>query len=104
MSKYRAIRTEIDGIQFASRAEAHRYGELRLLERSGIISGLSLQPKFPMIVNGAKVCTYIADFSYIEKAGKLCIEDVKGMKTPVYRLKFKLFHALYPMLRITEII
>ncbi len=103
VSKYRAIRTEIDGIVFASKKEAARYAELKMLERSGYITQLVLQPKFPLLSNGQKIGSYIADFAYITKDSKQVIEDVKGMKTPVYRLKFKLFHACYPQLRITEI-
>ncbi len=103
MSKYKAIRTEIDGITFASKAEASRYQELKMLQAVGYISGLILQPRFPIIVDGKKICTYVADFSYQDSNLRHVIEDVKGMKTPVYNLKAKLFHALYPMLRITEV-
>ncbi len=102
-SKYRAIRTTVDGVTFASKAEAARYSELKLLERSGYITGLILQPRFPLIVDGKKICSYVADFGYQDKSNRHVIEDVKGVQTPVYKLKSKLFHALFPMLRITEI-
>ncbi len=103
MSKYRSVKTVVDGLTFDSKAEASHYGSLKLLQRSGVISGLSMQPRFPMVVEGKKICTYVADFSFLDRDGKLNIHDVKGVKTPVYRLKYKLFHALYPDLRITEI-
>lgn len=45
-NKYNAKKTIIDGIEFDSRTEAKRYGELKILERGGIISGLTLQPRF----------------------------------------------------------
>ena len=45
-SKYGAIRTTVDGVTFASKAEARRYAELKLLEQAGEIKGLELQPKF----------------------------------------------------------
>lgn len=93
--KYRAIPTEVDGIRFSSRKEARRYSELKLMERAGEISGLSLQPKFPIIINGVKVCTYIADFDYLIQSGERRIEDVKGMKTPIYNLKKKLMRAVH---------
>ena len=84
-SKYNAIITAIDGIKFASRAEARRYQELKLAERAGEISLLSLQPKFELTVNNVHVCNYVADFRYVEvDTGKIFIEDVKGMKTQVY--------------------
>jgi hypothetical protein len=95
MSKYNAVKTEVDGFIFASKAEARRYSELALFEKSGEIFSLELQPKFPLVVNGEKIGTYIADFRYETKTGDIVIEDVKGMKTPVYKLKKKLVHALY---------
>jgi hypothetical protein len=94
MSKYRAIKTEVDGITFASKKEAKRYQELRLLEKAGVIQDLRLQPKFEISVNGEHICDYIGDFNYVEN-GKVVIEDTKGVRTPVYRLKKKLVHALY---------
>ncbi len=67
------------------------------MEKAQLIRNLELQPRFPLIVNGTKVCTYIADFTYFERTGRV-IEDVKSKptKTPVYRLKIKLFRALDP--------
>lgn len=94
-TKYRAQRTEYNGISFASKAEAKRYGELWLLSRSGIISNLTLQPRFPFIVNETKVCDYIGDFRYVED-GKDVVEDVKGFPTETSLLKMKFFRVLYP--------
>lgn len=102
-SKYAAIRTEVNGIMFASKREAKRYSELCLLERAGEIASIELQPKFPCVVNGQKVCTYIADFAYLNSQGSRIVEDVKGFKTPMYRLKKKLVEALYPNVKIVEI-
>lgn len=94
MSKYHAIRTDVDGISFSSRKEANRYCELKLLQQVGVIYNLELQPKFPLVVNGKKIGVYIADFSYVEN-GNLITEDVKGILTPVYKLKKNLVQALY---------
>lgn len=101
-SKYRAVAVWVDGIRFASRAEARRYGQLMLLQKLGEISGLELQPKFPITIGGTLVCSYVADFAYFDKE-KRVIEDVKGMKTPVYRLKKKLVEAMYPGVVIVEV-
>lgn len=102
-SKYGAAPTVIDGFRFASKAEARRYSELLLLQRAGEISELELQPPFPLVVNGVKVATYIADFRYRCKyTDPLIVEDVKGMSTPVYRLKKKLVLALHGV-EITEV-
>lgn len=94
MTKYHAIKTVVDGITFASKAEAARYQELKLLERTGAIAELITQPVFHLVVNGHKIGKYIADFQYYEN-GKIITEDVKGVKTPVYNLKKKLVKALY---------
>jgi len=94
MTKYKAIKTEVDGIMFASKKEAMRYKELKFLRGEYRISDLTLQPKFPVEICGKKICTYVADFLYYENGEKI-IEDVKGVKTPVYRLKKKLVEAIY---------
>lgn len=93
-SKYGNVKTEVDGIVFDSKAEAKRYGELKLLLRSGDIQSLVWQPKLPIVVNGIKVATYIADFTYFDmrKPGHV-FEDVKGVRTAVYKLKKKLVKA-----------
>lgn len=96
-SKYKAVRTEVDGISFASRKEARRYGELKLMQDHDQIAGLTLQPRFPIVVNGVKICTYVADFQYFDtwNGNKVVIEDVKGVKTPIYNLKRKLMRAVH---------
>ena len=92
--KFNAHRTEVDGITFDSKKEALRYMELKILSKTGHISELILQPEYPMIVNGHKVCAYRADFRYVEN-GKTVVEDCKGMRTPIYQLKKKLLLACY---------
>lgn len=95
-SKYHNKKTEVDGITFDSKKEANRYQELLLLERACQIVDLELQPNFKLIVNGIKVGSYRGDFRYKDAlTGNTVIEDVKGMKTPVYNLKRKLVKALY---------
>ena len=92
-SKYGAIRTEVDGIKFASKREAKRYGELKLLERAGKIHNLTVQPRFDLVVHGTNICTYVGDFRYLEDGW--IVEDVKGVRTSVYRIKAKLMLACH---------
>jgi hypothetical protein len=101
VTKYRAKPVTIDGIRFASQAEARRYGHLKIMQGIGHIEGLVVHPRFPISVNGKKVCVYEADFEYRVGANRV-IEDVKGVATPVYRLKKKLLSALYGI-EITEV-
>lgn len=95
-SKYGNIRTVVDGVNFASRAEAKRYQELKLLERGGEIHSLVLQPRYKLRgKNGNVVCTYVGDFQYADRRqgndGHYVVEDVKGVKTDAFRIKAALF-------------
>lgn len=91
-NKYRAVKTVVDGIRFDSKAEAKRYGELKLLEKAGKIISLAVHPKYDLTVNGVLIATYKADFSYqqLRAAYTLtqacqwwqeCVEDVKSAPT-----------------------
>jgi hypothetical protein len=97
-NKYHAIKCEIDGYIFASKREARRYSELKLLYNAGEIFDLQLQPKFEIKVNKVHIGWYIADFQYETEDGDVIVEDVKSAATrkiPLYRLKKKLVEALY---------
>lgn len=94
--KYQAKPQRIDGHYFPSKAEAERYLVLKEKEAKGLIVNLELQPKFPLAVNGIVVATYIADFRYVDvESDAVRIEDVKGVLTPVYRMKKKMMKAQY---------
>lgn len=107
-NKYHARKVTVDGITFDSLSEARRYGELRLLERAGEIQDLKVHVKFPLEVNDQLICSYVADFVYLQLHPRRAVfEDVKGgrtggTRTAVYRLKRKLFKAIYG-LDITEV-
>ena len=92
-SKYHNQKTIIDGIYFDSKKEAIRYQELKLLERCGEIENLQLQQPFVLIPKSkyGRAIKYIADFTYTDKQkGEWIVEDTKGIKTDVYRLKKRL--------------
>lgn len=104
MTKYGAKKVELDGYTFDSRAEANRYSQLKLLERARAIKSLAVHPKYPLRAsNGNTVCVYEADFAYVE-GSQFVAEDVKGVATPMFRLKAKWFRECYPGvdLRITD--
>ena len=94
MSKYGNKKIVIDGYKFDSLAEGRRYGKLKILELRGDISKLEIHPRFDLHVNSKKICAYVADFQYIESGIKI-VEDVKGVKTAVYRIKNKMMMAEY---------
>ncbi len=101
MNKYRARRVELDGYLFDSQAEARRYGELLLLERAGEIADLELQPEFVLLEDfeheGRRVrgIRYRADFRYLDKTGRVIVEDVKGHRTKEFLLKWKILLFRY---------
>lgn len=93
-SKYHNKICEFDGKKFDSKKELDRYLELILMIRSGDIKYLELQPRFRIEINGKKICDYYADFRYFDtKKNRYVVEDVKGMKTDVYKIKKKLVEA-----------
>lgn len=97
-NKFNAIRTTVDGIIFASRREAKRYAELKLMERAGEIESLECQPSFRIEVSGIRICDYRADFKYLDKrTGEWITEDVKSKATmtPVFKIKARLLRACH---------
>jgi hypothetical protein len=108
-SKYNTVRTEFDGIKFASKKEAEYYKNLLLLKQAGEVIDIKLQPEFELqegyIKDGAKIrpIKYIADFLVVYKDGHIEIIDTKGYrKDKVYLLKKKLFHYKFKGLTIKE--
>ena len=100
-NKYGARKVEINGHTFDSAAEGRRYQELRLLEKAGEISNLRVHPKYELQqsfkIDGDHYAAiaYEADFTYHDSDGTIVVEDVKGVETPVYKLKKKLFLYKY---------
>lgn len=90
----------IDGFTFDSKKEATRYLVLRDMRRRGEVSDLELQVRFELSLTGIdgsrhKIADYVADFCYDLPDGTPVVEDVKGFRTDVYRLKRKLMLAIY---------
>jgi hypothetical protein len=95
--KYRNRKTTVGGIEFDSKREAERWSELLAMQAAGLIAGLRRQVRFPLVVNGQRVCAYVADFVYV-MGGRRVVEDVKSEFTrrlPVYRIKRKLMFACH---------
>jgi hypothetical protein len=97
--KFGAVRTEVDNISFASKKEARRYGELKILETAGKIACLELQPEYEMHgIHGDKVGVYTADYRYLDlETGETVVEDVKSKatRTTAYRLRKRMVEAEY---------
>ena len=98
-NKYGAKKTTVDGITFDSKWEAQRWGELQAMERGGLVRDLERQVSYDIIVNGEKICRYIADFRYktVDDDGstKEVVEDAKGFETADFKIKKKLMKAVH---------
>ena len=113
-SKHKNIPTIVDGLRFDSKREAARWQQLKLLQRAGKITELERQVVFelaPSVKYSDKRPTrpirYIADFAYlavveaptvIAPSGKVfryTVEDSKGMRTPVYKIKRHLMLSVH---------
>lgn len=97
--KFNAKRTEIDKIKFSSQKEARRYRELCQLQQTGDV--LFFLRQTPFHLKGDPPIKYVDDFTVFWKDGTVTFEDVKGMKTDVYRLKKNMVEDQYPI-TITE--
>lgn len=95
-SKYNNRKTFIDGIAFDSRKEASRYQILKEAEKAREIENLRLQVRFELIPKHGKnrPIYYIADFVYL-KEGREIVEDCKGYRTDIYKMKKKIFEWRY---------
>ena len=100
----------VEGISFDSKKEGKRYSELKILENAGLIKDLELQKVFelqPAFKKNGKTyrkITYKADFCYFDNhLNKYIVEDTKGFKTEVYKIKKKMFEYKFPDLELLEV-
>ena len=91
MTKYGNTKIPTTEGTFDSKRELTRWRELQMLEKAGEIHNLRRQVKFELIpkVGKNRATHYIADFVY-KRDGETVIEDAKGYRTEVYKLKRKL--------------
>lgn len=111
-TKYGNRKIIVDGILFDSEREANRWCELLLLLRAGAIRNLRRQVRFELIPaqreNGKlieRAVRYVADFAYEQRKGETwekVVEDAKGCRTEVYRIKKKLMLYVHGI-RIVEV-
>jgi len=97
ITKYRNRRVYVDGQTFDSKKECDRWRYLCMAQQAGEIKDLKRQVKFELNVNGQRICSYIADHTYVRK-GVCVVEDVKSpatRKNRAYRIKAKLLKAVF---------
>ena len=83
---------------YASKRESRRAAELKIAALKGSITDLREQVRFELVPKQVdeqtgkcleRACHYVADFTYVQDE-RLVVEDCKGFRTDVYRLKKKL--------------
>lgn len=94
--KYGARKTTYKGVVYDSQREADYAAELDLRVRAGELTEWKRQVPIPLVVNGAKIATYYIDFVEVAPGDTETYTEVKGYKTALWKLKWKLFEALYP--------
>lgn len=95
-SKYRNVKTVVNGIRFDSKREADYYTLLRARVSLGEISDLQVQQEFELMCpavgcasHHVVVALYVADFTYLDSDGTMHVVDAKGHRTQTYKLKKK---------------
>lgn len=78
-----------------SKFEAGKAKQLELLKKAGEIKDFKEQEVLQLVVNGYLVCTYKIDFTVYHHDGTIEYIETKGYATDTWKLKWKLFEALY---------
>ena len=79
-----------------SRLEAGYCNQLEVARKAKLIKSFETQKMFRLVVNGKTICQHTPDFLVTLLDGRQEVHETKGMALPVWRLKMKLFKALYP--------
>ena len=102
-SRYGAYKCEINGLVFDSVMEGRYYAYL-LKNHSADLVSFDMQVPYTLIPGFTdkfskkriRPTVYVADFVLHYKGGRTVVIDVKGKKTPEFRIKEKLFKHLNP--------
>ena len=97
--KYNAVRTELDGIKFDSKAEARYYAELKLRREQGEVVQFLRQVPFHL-PGGVR---FVVDFLEFHADGTVHFVDVKGMETAVFKAKRRQVEQLYAPIKIETV-
>lgn len=90
-SKYGNVKTEYGNVLYDSALEANAAALLDTLQTLGVVVRWERQVAFDL---GSGI-SYRADFVVHYRTGQPRTLDLKGVETPTFRLKRKLFESLY---------
>lgn len=91
--KFHARRCEVDGKKFPSKLEARYYRHLKTIKLSGEL--LFFLRQVPFELPGG--ISYRVDFVLFWASGDVEFVDVKGMETPISKMKIKQVEEIYPV-------
>jgi hypothetical protein len=93
-SKYGAKRTFYNERWYDSKAEAAHSRKLDWRKEAGEILDIQYQYRIKIAVNGKHWRTYVADFRVVLRDGTIQYQDVKGVSTEVFKMKWDMLHIL----------
>jgi hypothetical protein len=99
MTKYHAVRTNYNGVRYDSKREAQYAATLDMMRKargSDRVFEWARQVPFPLRVNGHLICKLTLDFQVCYYDGRIEYHEVKGVETRDFKLRMKLFRALFP--------
>lgn len=92
--KFNAVKSEQDGITFSSRAERSYYSKLKYEQKQGDVLFFLRQVPFRLPGN----TKYVVDYQVFYSDGTVAFIDVKGVSTPMFKLKKKQVEEIYPII------
>lgn len=84
-----------NGSWYQSRAEARYARDLDLRLKAKDIRSWTKQVRVDLVVNGKHITSYYVDFRVVHNDGSIEWVEVKGPETDVWRIKRRLFEAVY---------
>jgi len=94
-SKFANRSTEYNGIVYHSKKEATYAVELDFRVKAKDIKSWDRQVKVELKIKGKLITRYFLDFLIQHNDGTIEYVEVKGFETDVWKLKWKMFEALY---------
>ena len=94
-TKYHNKHTEYAGHSYMSKLEADVAWQLDMRIKAGEVKNYKRQVRIPLKVNGKHICDYVIDFVVKCTDGTTEYLEAKGFETDVWKLKWKIFEAMY---------
>ena len=93
-NKYNNVKQTYNGYSYDSKMEARHAAYLDDCIKIGTVKSWTRQHKLELYVCQTKICNYYMDFRVEMSDGTIELHEVKGFETAIWRLKWKLTHAL----------